>query len=74
MIVFGALLSLAMTAYYRAASVTEEYRHGAYFLELLERCLEADMQIDRRVQLVLILEALLDALAQKSPRPSPTVG
>jgi DNA polymerase-3 subunit delta' len=34
-------------------------------LELLERCLEADTQIDRRVQLVLVLEALLDALARK---------
>jgi DNA polymerase-3 subunit delta' len=36
-------------------------------LELLERCLEADTQVDRRVQLVLILEALLDALAQRLP-------
>jgi DNA polymerase-3 subunit delta' len=34
-------------------------------LESLERCLEADMQIDRRVQLVLVIEALVDALAQK---------
>ncbi len=34
-------------------------------LEALERCLEADRQIDRRVQLVLILEALMDALGQK---------
>jgi DNA polymerase-3 subunit delta' len=30
--------------------------------EALERCLEADRQIDRRVQLVLILEGLMDAL------------
>ncbi len=29
----------------------------------LERCLEADAQIDRKVQLVLVVEALLDALA-----------
>jgi DNA polymerase-3 subunit delta' len=36
-------------------------------LALLERCLEADVQVDRRVQLVLVLEALLDALAQKLP-------
>jgi DNA polymerase-3 subunit delta' len=36
-------------------------------LALLERCLEADLQVDRRVQLVLVLEALLDALAQKLP-------
>jgi DNA polymerase-3 subunit delta' len=36
-------------------------------LELLERCLEADQQITWRVQLVLVLEALLDAMAQKIP-------
>ena len=35
-----------------------------HLLELLDRCLEADVQIDRRVQLVLILEALLDALGR----------
>jgi DNA polymerase-3 subunit delta' len=35
------------------------------WLELLERCLKADEQIDRRVQLVLVLEALLDALGQQ---------
>jgi DNA polymerase-3 subunit delta' len=34
------------------------------WLDLLDRCLEADLQIDRRVQLVLVLEALLDALGQ----------
>jgi hypothetical protein len=34
-------------------------------LELAERCLAADEQVERRVQLVLVLEALLDALAQK---------
>jgi DNA polymerase III subunit delta' len=34
-------------------------------LELLERCLEADEQIERRVQLVLALEGLLDALAKR---------
>lgn len=34
-------------------------------LEALERCLEADRQIDRRVQLVLILEGLMDSLGQK---------
>jgi DNA polymerase-3 subunit delta' len=30
---------------------------------LLDRCLAADHQIDRRVQLVLVIEALLDATA-----------
>jgi DNA polymerase-3 subunit delta' len=34
-------------------------------MELLERCLEGDAHIDRRVQLVLVLEGLLDALGQK---------
>jgi DNA polymerase-3 subunit delta' len=33
-------------------------------LELLNRCLEADTQIDRYVQLVLVIEALADALGQ----------
>lgn len=33
-------------------------------LAVLDRCLEADHQIDRRVQLVLLLEALTDALVQ----------
>lgn len=32
-------------------------------MNLLDRCLEADRQIDRRVQLVLILESLVDVLA-----------
>lgn len=34
----------------------------AGLLHRLERCLDADFQIDRRVQLVLVMEALLDAL------------
>jgi hypothetical protein len=33
-------------------------------LQMLDRCLEADYQIARRLQLVLILEALTDALAE----------
>ncbi|MCI0462185.1 MAG: DNA polymerase III subunit delta' [Gemmataceae bacterium] len=36
-------------------------------VQLLERCLEGDTQIDRRVQLVLILEALVDALGNREP-------
>jgi DNA polymerase-3 subunit delta' len=36
-----------------------------HLLEALERCMEADRQIDRRVQLVLTLEGVLDALGQK---------
>lgn len=38
-------------------------------LEALERCLDADTQIDRRVQLVLVLEALMDALGDKLHGP-----
>jgi DNA polymerase III subunit delta' len=34
-------------------------------MQLLERCMEADEQIDRRVQLVLTLEAVLDALGRQ---------
>jgi DNA polymerase-3 subunit delta' len=34
-------------------------------VKMMERCLEADYQIDRRVQLVLILEALVDALGNR---------
>jgi DNA polymerase-3 subunit delta' len=33
-------------------------------LQFIDRCLEADVQIDRRVQLVLVLEALTDALGR----------
>jgi DNA polymerase-3 subunit delta' len=34
-------------------------------LDMLDRCLEADFQIERRAQLVLVLEALLDSLGQE---------
>jgi len=34
-------------------------------LEIQERCLEADVQIDRRVQLSLVLEALTDSLGKR---------
>ena len=33
-------------------------------LGILERCLESDVQIDRRVQLVLVVEALVDSMAR----------
>jgi DNA polymerase-3 subunit delta' len=33
-------------------------------LDLLDRCLEGDVQIDRRAQVVLVVEALVDALGQ----------
>ncbi len=34
-------------------------------LDMLERCLEADLQVDRRAQLVLAIEGLVDALGQR---------
>jgi DNA polymerase-3 subunit delta' len=34
-------------------------------LSILERCLEADAQVERRVQLVLVVEGLVDALGQQ---------
>ena len=33
-------------------------------MAMLNRCVEADVQIQRRVQLTLVLEALLDGLCQ----------
>jgi DNA polymerase-3 subunit delta' len=39
--------------------------HPEQFLDVLERCLDGDVHIDRRVQLVLLLEALTDALGQR---------
>jgi DNA polymerase-3 subunit delta' len=38
---------------------------AASLLDLLDRCFEADFQIERRAQLVLVLEALLDSLGQE---------
>ena len=38
---------------------------GDKLLDALERCLEGDLHIDRRVQLVLALEALVDDLGEK---------
>ncbi|HVS35702.1 MAG TPA: DNA polymerase III subunit delta' [Gemmataceae bacterium] len=39
---------------------------------LLERCLEADYQIERNVSVALVLEALVDALAQQMTAGQPT--
>jgi hypothetical protein len=50
----------------RAQELAERMGTGT-LLEILDRCLEADQQIDRRVQLVLVLEAFLDAWSQKMP-------
>ena len=39
--------------------------HPELLIDLLDRCLEADFHIDRKLQLVLIVEALTDALGQR---------
>jgi DNA polymerase-3 subunit delta' len=49
----------------RALQALAERLEPEQLLAVLERCLEGDAQIDRRVQLVLALEALLDALGQQ---------
>lgn len=49
----------------RALQALAERLEPEALLRVLERCLEGDAQIDRRVQLVLVLEALLDALGQQ---------
>jgi DNA polymerase-3 subunit delta' len=49
----------------RALQALAERLEPEQLLQVLERCLEGDMHIDRRVQLVLVLEALLDALGQQ---------
>jgi hypothetical protein len=43
-------------------------------LEMLDRCMEGDWQIERRVQLVLVLEALVDALGQQMSRSQRSEG
>jgi DNA polymerase-3 subunit delta' len=48
--------------------ILEQFAHrfdAEQLLGMLDRCLESDWQIERRVQLVLVLEALLDALGRK---------
>jgi DNA polymerase-3 subunit delta' len=49
----------------RALQPLAERLEPEQLLAVLERCLEGDAQVDRRVQLVLALEALLDALGQQ---------
>jgi DNA polymerase-3 subunit delta' len=39
-------------------------------VQVLERCLEGDWQIDRRAQLVLVIEALVDALGERLQAPA----
>ena len=49
----------------RALDVLVRRLDAERILGLMERCLESDFQIDRNVQLVLVLEALTDALGQR---------
>jgi DNA polymerase III subunit delta' len=48
----------------QAATRIAERLPGDWLMELLERCLQADYQVDRRLQLVLVLEAMMDVLGQ----------
>jgi DNA polymerase III subunit delta' len=48
----------------QAASRLAERLPDDRLLDALERCLQANYQVDRRLQLVLVLEAVIDALGQ----------
>jgi DNA polymerase-3 subunit delta' len=61
----GAQTKLAEPEDQRVLKSLAERMDPDRLVELLERCLQGDQQIDRRVQLVLVLEALVDALGQK---------
>ncbi len=56
---------LADPADAKCAARLAERVNADRLMELLERCLEADYQVDRRLQLALILEALLDNLGER---------
>lgn len=38
-------------------------------LELIDRCVEADYHVDRKVQLILVVESVLDQFTKPAPRP-----
>ncbi len=61
----GATPSLAEPDDLRALQEFVKRVDSEQLLKLLDRCLEAEFQIDRRVQLVMVLEALMDAMGQK---------
>ena len=58
----GGTPSLAEPEDLRIVEQLAQRADAEQILEMLDRCLESDVQIERRVQLVLVLEALLDAL------------
>lgn len=58
----GAALGLAEAGDLPILTQLSERRTPEELVELIQRCLDADYQSERRVQLVLVLEALLDDL------------
>jgi hypothetical protein len=70
----GHVPNLAAAEDLQLARQLAEHTSPEQLLQTLERCLEADAQVNRRLQLVLVLEALLDAVGQllaKSDTASP---
>jgi DNA polymerase III subunit delta' len=61
----GGTPSLADSEDLRLLEQLIQHADAEQILGMLDRCLESDMQIDRRVQLVLVLEALLDGLGRR---------
>jgi DNA polymerase-3 subunit delta' len=44
-------------------------RHGPdHVLELIEKCVEADYRVERRVQLILVVESVLEHLTRRGPK------
>lgn len=71
-LVFGLLLDWLMERLRRLVEGVADPQRPSWLdldraLALVERCLEADQQLDRRVQLVLCVEALADAFARHVP-------
>jgi DNA polymerase-3 subunit delta' len=61
----GGTSKLAEADDLRALEQIVKRTDAEHLLGVLERCLEAEAHIDRRVQLVLVVEGLLDALGQR---------
>ncbi len=72
-LIVGATPRLTEPEDLRAMSALGDSLGTEGLLEAVERCLEADSQIDRYVQLSLILEALVDALVRREQPTSTAV-
>jgi DNA polymerase-3 subunit delta' len=65
----GGTPSLAEAEDLRLLEQLVQRAQAEQILGMLDRCLESDFQIERRVQLVLVLEALVDALGVRQAGP-----